>query len=132
MRASMCDCVENMDIRACCEPNNKNKNSIKQFNKCGQKITTLYTLIFNDYNIYIFLEKRNDILNKEFYNKLKNILLKTNINEVTNNIYVFFNNSMLLTSDDIREAVNMISLKITITHHECEQIINFIIEDESL
>ena len=69
MRANMCDCVENMDIRACCEPNTPQANSIKQFNKCGQKISTLYMLIFNDYDIYKYLEKRNDFLNKEFYNK---------------------------------------------------------------
>ena len=28
-------------------------------------------LIFNDYDIYKYLEKRNDFLNKEFYNTFK-------------------------------------------------------------
>ena len=59
MAGSICNCAENTDVRACCEPNNKNKNSIKQFNKCRQKINTLYILVFNDYNIYKCLVRRN-------------------------------------------------------------------------
>ena len=86
----MCLCRDNMDIRACCEPNAPHKNSIKQFNKCGAKISTLHTLIFNDYDIYKILVKRNDYRNKCVYNKFKKMLLKTSINEVTKNIYSFF------------------------------------------
>ena len=65
--AFACSCNENMDIRNCCEPNCQKIYSIKQFNNCKQNIHTLYVHIFNDYDIYKYLEKRNHILNKCAY-----------------------------------------------------------------
>ena len=60
------------------------------------------------------------------------MLLKTSINEIAGNIYSFLNNSMLLNTDDIREAVKMLNPNITITRDGCMEIINFIIDDESI
>ena len=128
----MCGYVGNMDIRARCEPNAPRKNSIKQFNKCPQKVDTLHELIFNDYDIYYFLVNRNVFLNKCFYNKFKILLLNTSINEVAKNIYSFLNNGLLLQPEDITEAVKMLSPKITITRAGCLDILEFIEEDGSI
>ena len=63
-------CKSNTDIRCCCEPNCLNKNSMKQFNLCPQKINTLIYIIFNDYttNKDLIEEEgwRNDVFLKEY------------------------------------------------------------------
>ena len=63
-------CKSNTDIRCCCEPNCLNKNSMKQFNVCPQKISTLIYIIFNDYttNKDLIEEEgwRNDVFLKEY------------------------------------------------------------------
>lgn len=128
----MCGCTDNMDIRARCEPNAPRKNTIKQFNKCGQKINTLYELIFNEYEIYNFLANRNVFLNKCYYKRFKILLLHTSINEVSKNIYSFLNNGLLLHSEDIEDAVNMLHPQITITREGCEDILRYIDDDGSI
>ena len=63
-------CKNNTDIRCCCVPNCLNKNSMKQFNVCPQKISTLIYIIFNDYTINNELIEnegwRNDVYLKEY------------------------------------------------------------------
>ena len=121
--ANMCGYVGNMDIRARCEPN---APPIKN------NINTLHELIFNEYDIYIFLANRNVFLNKCYYKRFKILLLHTSINEVSKNIYSFLNNGLLLHPEDIEEAVKMLDPNITITRAGCLDILEFIEEDGNI
>ena len=95
-------------------------------------INTLHELIFNEYDIYIFLANRNVFLNKCYYKRFKILLLHTSINEVSKNIYSFLNNGLLLHPEDIEEAVKMLDPKITITRAGCLDILEFIEEDGNI
>ena len=57
-------CNDDWDVRCCCEPNCPTKNSMKQFNKCKQKIGTLYFALFNDYSTYKYIESCNGCVKK--------------------------------------------------------------------
>ena len=122
-------CENNWDVRCCCEPNCKSKNIMKQFNHCKQKTNTLHTHIFNDYDIYKMLEAREIIARDWHRLRIKKELYKTPIYEVVDDIFKFSENVSYLTIGDIREAVSMLSKKITISNNECQEIIDMIIED---
>jgi hypothetical protein len=122
-------CKFNWDTRCCCEPNCPKKNSITQFNNCSQKINTLYFHIFNNYDIYTFLEMRNNILNKLIYYYIKTILFNNSIYDLDYNVYSFLENGDYLTTNNIKLAVNMLSNKIIISDEECKGIIDLYIEE---
>lgn len=122
-------CNDSFDVRCCCESNCQQKNTITQFNKCSQKISTLYFHIGNNYNVYSFLENRNNILNKKMYCQFKIAFFRTNLHELVNDIYIFLEDGCYLGNNDIRRAKNKISRSIHLTDNECCEIIELINND---
>ena len=117
-------CSNNWDVRCCCEPNCPERNTTKQFNQCPQTISTLHFSLYNDYNIYEYLERRENTAKQRHHINIKHELFKTDIYQVMNNICDFVGNETYLSIDDIRIAVHMLSPQIKISTNECKAIID--------
>ena len=124
-------CNESWDVRCCCEPGCPQKNTMKQFNNCRQKIDTLYCHIGNNYDAYKYLEQRKELLKNQNEEKIKNELLKTTIHELTNDICDFACKDNYLTAKDIRRAAKIIDKKIVLSTLECQHILDLITEEDN-
>ena len=122
-------CQSDWDVRCCCEPNCKEKNTMKQFNKCKQKTNTLHCCLFNDSYTYNLLDKRENEKKQYHRENIKKELGNTRIHEVVDNIYEFLENATYLSIYDVRTAVKAISKKIEISDDECQEIIDMIKEE---
>jgi hypothetical protein len=67
-RKSRCNCKPEWDIRSKCEPECIQKNSLKEFNVCPERINTMIFWIENQYDLYQRAEKNDFSFLRDKYN----------------------------------------------------------------